>query len=317
MTATMMLDYPADGHRRRDRDILGFRHRLAETGLFTDEALARLLDNHPREHLDVLTMRPNPPPHERWIAGDAEGMSGADLIQAVRRGRLWLNVRRGMNLHPEYKRVFDALLAEYAGAARVKILSAKGGILLSGPRMGVFYHCDATETMLWHVRGQKTVHVYPDEETYLSELGLEGSLLKENLSDLPYRPEFEAAARQVVLNPGESAAWPLHSPHRVVNADNFNVSVTIEHTTIGSMVSNGVYVANGLLRRRFGLQPNSRAVPKALRPVYWAASHVLKRVIPLKVDAPKTLPRRFDVRLDAPHCIAWRDGEAEAFDTAA
>lgn len=36
--------------------IVRFRHRLEDTGLFTDEALAQLIDEQPRDRFDVLTI---------------------------------------------------------------------------------------------------------------------------------------------------------------------------------------------------------------------------------------------------------------------
>ena len=50
--------------------IVTFTHDLAGTGLFEDASLARLIDAHPRDMLDVCTMRRDPPPGEPWIAGD-------------------------------------------------------------------------------------------------------------------------------------------------------------------------------------------------------------------------------------------------------
>ncbi len=175
-----------------------------------------------------------------------------------------------MNQHDAYRAVFDQLMAEFAQATGVKVLGASGGILISAPRLGVFYHCDSTDTMLWHVRGEKTIYVYPEEEAFLPEQAYEGVILKENLSDIPYNPALEASATPIHLRPGESVSWPLHGPHRVVNHDSFNVSVTIEFKTPRSTFTNGTYYTNGVLRRRFGLKPKTRAIPEMLMPAYWA-----------------------------------------------
>ncbi len=318
MTLPLLHPLTADAKRRHGREPVVLLHRLAETGLFTDEALARLIDRHPRELIDVLTMKRNPPPDERWIAGEAKGMSGKDLMEAVRRGRLWLNLRRAMSADVEYRAVFEPLLAEFAKETRSTILSAVGGILISSPRCGIFYHCDPTETMLWHVRGKKTIYLYPPDDTHLPEQAYEAAILKETLNDLPYRPEFEAGAKPVVLEPGMAATWPLHGPHRVVNHDSLNVSVTIEYSTARSKLANGVFFTNGVLRRKLGLNPRSRTVPTVLKPAYWLASKLLQRLVPLP-DAPRNHVRAFDVDLKAPDCIAWRPGlePAEPMDRAA
>jgi hypothetical protein len=307
MTEPLIHGLTAKAHGRIGREIIRFNNRLAETGLFEDAALARLLDAHPRASLDICTMASPPPPDRRWVAGEANGLDGAQLVEAVKTGRLWLNLRRAMNQHDDYRAVFDRLMAEFAQETGVKVLDASGGILISAPRLGVFYHCDSTDTMLWHVRGEKTIYVYPEEEAFLPEQAYEGVVLKENLSDIPYSPELEASATPVHLRPGESVSWPLHGPHRVVNHDSFNVSVTIEFKTPRSTFTNGTYYTNGVLRRRFGMKPKTRAVPEMLKPAYWAASKALRPLAP-KTDALKSHGRGFDVRLEAPHCIAWRDG---------
>lgn len=307
MSNDLMLPLSPEAKRRHGKEIVTLNHRLAETGLFTDEALARLIDRHPRDALDVLTVKRNPPPDERWIAGEATGLNGTQLMEAVRRGRLWLNLRRVMGMDVEYRAVFEPLMKEFAEATGAKVLKPSGGILISSPRCGIFYHCDSTETMLWHVRGVKTIHLYPPNDTYLPEQAYEAAILKETLNDLPYRPEFEAGATPVTLLPGMAVCWPLHGPHRVVNHDSLNVSVSIEYNTPHSMLTNGVFVTNGLLRRRFGFKPRSRTVPAALKPAYWLASKLLRKLIPT-ANAPRNHVRAFDVDLSAPDCIAWRAG---------
>ena len=44
-----------------------FNHRLRETGLFEDEALAKLLDEFPRDEVTICTMRPNPPAEDAGL----------------------------------------------------------------------------------------------------------------------------------------------------------------------------------------------------------------------------------------------------------
>ena len=318
MTLPVMQAWTPEMKRRYGREIVTFHHTLADSGLFTDAALARLLDAHPREHLDINTMAAPPPPGERWIAGDARGVSGADLVEAAHRGRIWMNARRAMLLHPDYRALFEAATAQFARQTGVRIFNAMGGILISAPKMGTFFHNDATETMLWHVRGVKRMHLFPATEAYLPEVHYEGHLLKENLSDLPYRPEMEAGATVTTLRPGDGLTWPLHWPHHVQNEDSFNVSVSIEYSTVSSAVTNGTYVTNGLVRRWTGWNTSTRRTPPALRPLLFAASRVLKRFAK-PVDAPRAYPRAFDVSLDAPYCVQWRPGAgpAERVDAAA
>ncbi len=290
------------------KEILRFNHRLADTGLFTDEALARLIDEHPRSELTVCTMRENPPPDQTWIAGEADDLSGAELVEAARRGALWVSPRSAMTKNPRYKAVFDQVMGDFAKATGLTILTADAAVLLSGAKMGIFFHVDPAETMLWHVRGTKTIHVYPPKQEHVTEQALEAILLKETLSDLPYRPEMEAGAVSVALEPGEGVFWPMHSPHRVINGDNLNVSVSVEFSTPRAALTNGVFYVNGVLRRRLGWNPTSRGTAEALKPAYWAAAKAIKLLSPPRHNVERSHIRQFDVDLSAPGCVRWRPG---------
>jgi hypothetical protein len=303
----LLPELSSEQRDRAGREIVKFRHRLEETGLFTDAALARLIDETPREMLTVCTMRENPPPDETWIAGEAGGLSGAELIAAARMGRLWISPRSAMTRHPRYARVFVRLMDEFSVATGIRVLSADAAVLVSSPRMGIFFHVDPAETMLMHVRGHKTLHVYPPTPEIVSEQALEAILLKETLSDLPYAPAMEAEAAHLALAPGEALYWPLHAPHRVTNGDDLNVSVSVEFSSRRSRLENGVLYANGVLRRRLGANPRSRGTPKVLQPAYLAAASLLKTLLPAGT-VERDHARRFDVDLAAPDAIRWRDG---------
>jgi hypothetical protein len=304
----ILANWPADGKTRYGREIVRFNNRLAETGLFTDEALARLLDRHPKGRRDFCTMKKNPPPGETWIAGEANDLTGVELVEAVRRGALWASCRGAMASDPEYKPVFDKLMGEFSKATGMPILSATASVLISGPDMGIFFHCDPAETMLWHVRGTKTLNIYPRTDDYIPETALEAILLKENLSDAPWRDEMAKGATPVALAAGDSVCWPLHGPHNVINGPDLNVSVSVEYTTPASAMTNGVFYTNGVLRRRAGLKPVSRTTPAAVRPLYWVAAKAIRTLAPPKYNAETVHPRQFDIDLSAPDCIAWRPG---------
>jgi len=171
--ASLIDTWPEEQAAKLNREIVQFNHRLAETGLFEDEALARLLDSHPRKDMTICTMRENPPPGERWVAGDADNLDGGQLLEAVKRGSLWVSPRGVMTCNAEYRDVFRQLMADYGKQARQRILGADGSMLISGPNMGIFMHVDTVDTMLWHIRGQKTLHVYPAREDIVTEEALE------------------------------------------------------------------------------------------------------------------------------------------------
>lgn len=292
------------------KEILRFNHRLEDTGLFTDEALARLLDEHPRDEVTICTMRPNPPADQPWIAGEARTLSGAELVEAARKGALWVSPRSAMTKNPRYKVVFDRLMKEFSRETGLPHLTADAAVLISSPNMGIFFHVDPAETMLWHVRGHKTIHVYPPRQEIVTEAALEAILMKENLSDLPWSGSFEDHGQPVRLEPGQGAFWPQHSPHRVVNGDDLNVSISVEFSSPQSMLTNSVFYTHGRLRRAAGWAPKSRGPLQALAPAYLLAAKALKTWAPPANNVERAHLRRFDVDLSAPGCIRWREGMA-------
>jgi hypothetical protein len=303
-----IADWNGTDPRTVKDEIVRFNHNLAETGLFTDEALAKLIDDFPRDEVTVCTMAPSPRPDVRWIAGDANDLDGAALVEAAKRGKLWVSPRSAMTKHLTYRRVFEQMMGDFARATGLMVLNADAAVLISAANMGIFFHVDPAETMLWHVRGHKTILVYPPREEIVTEQALEAILLKETLSDLPWRPEMEALAVPVELSPGQAVSWPIHSPHRVLNGNDLNVSVSIEYTTPRSMLTNGVFYTNGTLRRRAGMAPTSRGTLDIFKPAYWAAARALKLANSRKPNVERAHIRQFDVDLSAPDCIRWRDG---------
>ncbi|WP_417483995.1 hypothetical protein [Maricaulis salignorans] len=237
------------------------RHNYHEHHLFSDMALAALIERHPRELIDFCTMGDDATDHDSWRAGDPGALSGMELIDAVRRGKLWLNLRHAMDLDPQYRPIFDAMLADMKRASPgFKPFMAEAGILISSPSAQVFLHSDASETMLWHMRGVKRFRVYPPKLPYLNTDDVEAMLHHDKTEDIPFNPVWDKDAFTLDLHPGMAVNWPLHAPHRIENQSGINVSVPFEISTARSRRQNAVLYANGVLRRRFGW------VPKSTRP---------------------------------------------------
>lgn len=238
------------------REVMTFRHKLEETGLFSDEALIDLLERHPSHMLDVCTMGATDDPlyPNRFRTGDFRDVPAADILAAAKAGRIWVNVRQAMNVHEDYKAVLDKMYGGLAEATGGRVFNAKGGILISSPVARVPYHFDKTEVVLWHVRGQKTVYVWPVDQTFIPDTAHESKLTNMLDDDLPYTAEFEDHATVLRLQPGQGASWPLNSPHRVDN-ETFCVSVTTEFSTSESGTKNAAMITNAVLRRYFGMNP--------------------------------------------------------------
>jgi hypothetical protein len=251
------------------------RHRLAETGLFTREALGRVIERCPKHEfgLESVTMQSERPLR---IYGELGGASGVEAIAAIEKGRMWMNIRRVMDWAPEYRDLLDTIFAEFeARMPGFRTFKRNIGILISSPNAFVPYHADIQGQSLWQISGVKRVFVYPRSDVFMRPQNVEKILLRETTEDMPYQPWFDDYATVFDLRPGEMLTWPLYAPHRVRNHDCLNISVTMEHWTRPIWNSYAVHYGNGVLRRTVGLQNTSTSdhglhvYPKAAAAFLW------------------------------------------------
>ena len=260
------------------KDIITVRHNLADTGLFTDEALADLLDKHPSQKLDVCTMGNSDPRFpNKFMTGDFRDCDGKALVDAAKAGAVWINVRQAMNVHPEYKQVLDKMYGAIAEITGEPTFNARGGILISSPVAKVPYHCDQTETILWHIRGKKRIYIYPTTEEFMSDDDYQNIITQDREDDIPYSKDMDASARAFDLAEGEMISWRLNAPHRVDN-DSFCVSVTTEYSTRESAFKNSVMFTNAVLKQKFGVKSRWASASMPEKYVKSVAGRVLRKV---------------------------------------
>ena len=274
----MFLSQWSDEHTEKfQKETFKIKHNLLSTGLFTDEALAELLDKHPKEKLDVCTLSDHPIFQYKFRTGDARDVDGKTLIEAVKNGAIWMNLRKAMNLHPEYRKVLEQMYGEIAALTGKKPFSARGGILISSPTARVPMHFDATETILWHIRGHKRIYFYPQTKEFLSDEDYEAYMYRVTEDYLPYDSSMEAAANSYDLHEGEMVTWPLNRPHRVDNMT-YCVSVTTEYSTRESTVKNAAMYTNAVLRRKFGASPKWSSASASERLIKAGAGYMLRKI---------------------------------------
>jgi hypothetical protein len=251
---THAVGVPAADRARFGRAPVVGQHGLAGHELFTDAALIELLDRFPRERLFALNMGSDPARVEENRLARHDGVSGAELLRAVRNGRLWLNVTRVDRADPAYRRLIDGLYSELS--AQLPDFSpdaSQGTLLISSPRALVYYHADGPASVLWHIRGRKRVWVYPAlDERYMKRELLEDIIAGVRHEYLPYEPAYDEAAQVYDLDPGQWLAWAQNAPHRVTNLDSVNVSLSTEYFTPASRRRSRLYVANRFFRTRLG-----------------------------------------------------------------
>lgn len=277
------------------RHLLRVNHRLHESPLFSQESLAGLIERYDPDYYNLAHMGDASAP-KQWREGEIGGRSGLEVIEAIRRGRMWINLRRVGRFDARYaelmQQIFEELERRVPG---LRTFRHTLGILISSPGAQVYYHADVTGQSLWQIRGRKRVYMYPNAEPFLPASALEGIVLKETEEDLPYEPWFDDYAQVLDLEPGEMLMMPLNAPHRVVNHACLNVSFTTEHWTPEIRRSYAVNYANGVLRRRLGWRPRSRATdglsvyPKAALALAWKTAGLQRgrtydRVIRFRID---------------------------------
>ncbi len=255
---SLLADWTTDDFETLERGVLVANHRLAETGLFTDEALARILDTHPAEHLSVNTMGKTTEKFD-WREGDRNGVPGDELVQMVREGHLWLNVRQVLQHQPEQAEVIGQLFSELeAGAPHFEAQDRTANLLISSPNAWVPYHVDMPVNMLWHIRGEKRAWVYPHfDKRFASSLVLEKVCSGEWSEDVPYDSEWDQYALVFDAQPGQLITWPQLAPHRVENLSGLNVSLSTEHKNARARRRLNVHTCNHVLRQKFGYACNS------------------------------------------------------------
>lgn len=231
------------------------RHGLHEDELFSDAALVELIDRYPRQHLYAFNMGRDPLKIDENRLALHDGVSGTALLEAVRSGRLWLNLTRVDRADTRYRTLISTLYAELS--AQLPMFqpdTSQGTLLISSPQALVYYHADGPASVLWHLRGRKRVWVYPAlNAQYMKPELLEDIFAGVRHEYLPYQLSYDEGAEIYDLEPGQWIAWPQNAPHRVTNMDSVNVSLSTEHFTQRSRQRFQLYVANRFFRNQLGI----------------------------------------------------------------
>lgn len=281
-------------------------HRLHEHPLFSFDALADLINRYPREQYALVQMGPQGSPRRTWREGDIGGLPGHKVIEAIKQGRMWLNLRNVAHVDTRYRDLLDQAFEEVdRNVGGYKTFNRTSGILISSPNAQVYYHSDLPGQSLWQMHGRKRVFVYPAEPPFLTEEQLENIALYEVEVDMRYEPSYDQHAQVFEIGGGDMLHWQLNAPHRVENLDCLNVSMTTEYWTEDIRRSQMINMANGLLRSKAGLTPKSRATNGA---GFWAKAVLqagIKRSGLLKKERKARRPVEF--KLDPEHLGAIID----------
>lgn len=236
------------------------KHRYHELPLFDDASLIRLLDDYPRRWLQAFTMGDDPADSSDWKCVDIdESSTGEELWQAVTHGRLWFNITHIEKYSKDYEALIDGMY-DHIGEHCPHLQHPKANystLLISSPKAQVYYHLDAEPNMLWHLRGEKKIWVYPAMDTrFVAQNYLEDIYSGEIDENIPFDPAFDAEASEYLLSPGDVASWPHNGPHRIVN-QNLNVSLATSYYTPTVYKREYTQLANRFLLRQMGIKNRS------------------------------------------------------------
>ena len=230
------------------------RHNIQDSPLFSDDSLLRILENYPRNKMRVFSSGVDPERRKQdWRPVDTAGASAADILQAVRVGTIWVNLQRIDTVDARFKALGDGLYAQIERQCPhfKPLYTNHSFLLISSPNAIVYLHADYTPNMLWHVRGHKRIWIYPpyDERT-ASRLRIE-EICSGGDDGLEYRAEYDNYATVYELGPGDCASWAPRSPHRVVNGNDLNVSLSTFHETVDDALVVEDHCADYFFRKAF------------------------------------------------------------------
>jgi hypothetical protein len=287
MSQRFLPDWTNQQYQALENEILLAPHLLHKSGLFDDDNLIRLLDKHPLRDLGVNTMGYSHTQFE-WREGDRNGVPSDVLLDLVRRGRLWINLRKVLVHHPDVREAVDSIYDELEQKApHFQAEQRSANLLISSPGALVHYHLDTPVTMLGHIRGTKRVWVYTLDPKLVSQEHIEGIYSGEFAEDLPYETWFDDDAQVFDVQPGQMLTWPQNTPHRVTNLEGMNVSLSTEHKNARALRRGNVHLANQFFRRNFGLPCRSTEVDGPIAHLKQAVIRAARRLPGGKTEPKK------------------------------
>ncbi|MBR0797069.1 cupin-like domain-containing protein [Bradyrhizobium jicamae] len=271
-------------------------HSMHTQPAFSMDELARLIEVYPREHYSLVKTGARGSSRV-WREGEIGKLSGRQVIEAISRGGLWLNLRNVTAVDFRYRDLIDRMFAEIATKVRgFEVPTHQAGILISSPDAQVYYHADLPGQGLIQIAGRKRVYIYPNTAPFIRPEHLESIALFDVEVDIPYADWYDRHAQVIDLEPGQMLNWPLNAPHRVENLGTVNVSMTVSYVDDDIRRAQILHLANGMLRHRFGYTPKSRNIRG---PSFFAKQVMQKLLRDGKwVKRERSVRRPIDFRLD-------------------
>lgn len=293
--ADMIIKLTGGDKRQYGHSIQKMDHNIGATGLFTDSNLVRALDMHPPENIDICTA-------DTFQACERGGLTSFELIEAVKRGALWINLRHLHELSTPHGRLVKHMHKAFARHLGLFTHSRSAGLILSSPGASEGYDVNLTDVALWHLRGRKRVHLYPNQAPFIQPQDVQRLALQAGFEPIPYHPSFDSRAITIDLEPGELMCWAHLAPHRIDNLAGLNVSLSLESLTPQSRARVGAHYFDGYINRKYEKSLETTTLKPMVAYTKAAIAAVLKRSE--KTDAePVQLSPKYRVNLRGSGCL--------------
>jgi len=248
----------ADEFRQKfDRQSFEIQHELADHPLFKLPALVELAERTRKQRPDDIYYNNGEiDVSQKWIHNPDHPFSPAETIHRIEECSAWF-IFRAAQRDPEYRLFLDKGLAEIKDLIGDKlerqIMVEDIIIFVTSPNRKTPYHIDRECNFLLQIRGEKTIHVFDqNDREILSEEELE-RFWSVDSSSADYKAQMQSRAKSYVMCPGSGVHIPVNAPHWLENHNNVSISLSVNFQFRDSLKANA-YRANFVLRR-LGIKP--------------------------------------------------------------
>lgn len=241
--------------RQIDEQPFAFRHLLADHPLLSIERLARLSErafdrDHYKRYFNAADLK---------LPLDTLKAQFRDNIRQIAENGKWVALHYIDEMDPEYGDLFDLLLADIEEIihrpVRSQMTWGSLSVFLSAPGLTVPYHFDHETNFLMQVQGEKDVRLYPRAFGTLTAPEIEDFYRHNPVAGI-YRDDLVHAGSSWKLEPGIGVHHPPLAPHRIQNANNVSVSLSLYYVMPEMEERGHVYQVNYCMRK-LGLSPRA------------------------------------------------------------
>jgi hypothetical protein len=109
MTTSQIFSHWDETHSQLwNRQPIRLEHEMHKSPAFSMDDLARLIEGYPRQHYSIVQTGVRGASRV-WREGDLGNLSGREVIDAISRGELWLNLREVGSVDSRYRELVDRI----------------------------------------------------------------------------------------------------------------------------------------------------------------------------------------------------------------